>query len=92
VALARALATDPGLLLLDEPLAALDVTARPKVRRLLADWLARTALPALVVKHDAADAHAFADNVLVMHAGRVVRTGSPRTSRTTRRTSSPPPC
>ncbi len=78
VALARALATEPRLLLLDEPLGALDVAVRPRVRQFLAEWLRRTKLPALVVTHDAADARAFADMIVVLEAGRVAQAGSPQ--------------
>lgn len=77
VALARAMASDPLVLLLDEPLSALDVGIRPRVRRFLADWLARTAVRAVVVTHDSADARAFADEVIVLEAGRVVQRGTP---------------
>ncbi|HJL14022.1 MAG TPA: ATP-binding cassette domain-containing protein [Sandaracinaceae bacterium LLY-WYZ-13_1] len=79
VALARAMARAPRLLLLDEPLAALDPTARPRVRRFLAEWLEDAAVPALVVSHDAADARAFADDVVVLEEGRVVQHGPPDT-------------
>jgi molybdate transport system ATP-binding protein len=77
VALARAMATEPRLLLLDEPLSALDAGARPRVRRFLAEWLADSGIPALVVTHDPADARAFADEVLVLEEGRVVQRGAP---------------
>jgi molybdate transport system ATP-binding protein len=77
VALARALATEPRALLLDEPLAALDASARPKTRRLLAEWLAKASLPALVVTHDPEDARALADAVVILEAGRVAQAGLP---------------
>lgn len=76
VALARALAADPQVLLLDEPLSALDPTARPQVQRFLAQWLAETELPALVVTHDPGDAVAFADEILVLEEGRVTQHGN----------------
>ncbi|MCS5724163.1 ABC transporter ATP-binding protein [Herbiconiux sp. CPCC 203407] len=76
VAVARALASDPELLLLDEPLAALDVSAAPAVRRMLRDVLAdRTAL---IVTHDILDAFTLADRVVVLEAGRVVDLGPTR--------------
>jgi molybdate transport system ATP-binding protein len=76
VAVARALASEPELLLLDEPLAALDVSAAPAVRRMLRDVLAdRTAL---VVTHDILDAFTLADRVVVLEAGRVVDLGPTR--------------
>ena len=77
VALARALAADPALLLLDEPLAALDATARGAVRAFLAERLDRLGSPALVVTHDARDVRALADRVIVLEAGRVVQSGAP---------------
>lgn len=75
VALARAMAADPEMLLLDEPLSALDPSARPEVRRFLAQWLALSDLPALVVTHDPGDAAAFADDLLVIEGGKVTQHG-----------------
>ncbi len=76
VALARALAGRPRALLLDEPLAALDVHARRDVRAFLAAWLDEVALPAIVVTHDAADARALGARVAVLEAGRVTQLGT----------------
>jgi len=76
VALARAMAADPELLLLDEPLSALDPTAKPRMRRFLAIWLSETGLPALLVTHDPADAVEFADDLLVLEDGRVSQRGT----------------
>jgi molybdate transport system ATP-binding protein len=77
VAVARALAADPRLLLLDEPLAALDVTTaaamRQMLRRVLAD---RTAL---IVTHDILDALLLADRAIVLEDGRIVEDGPVRT-------------
>lgn len=73
VGLARALATDPALLLLDEPLAAVDVAARDGLRALLAERLAGFVRPALLVTHDPADALALADRIVVLEDGRVVQ-------------------
>ena len=76
VAVARALAAEPRLLLLDEPLAALDVTAVPDMRKVLRRVLAdRTAL---IVTHDPLDALLLADRVVVLEAGRVVESGPTR--------------
>ena len=76
IAVARALASDPGLLLLDEPLAALDVTVAPAIRRMLRDVLAdRTAI---IVTHDVLDAFTLADRVVVLEAGRIVDIGPTR--------------
>jgi molybdate transport system ATP-binding protein len=76
VALARALAVSPRALLLDEPLAALDVHARHEVRTFLAGWLQRVALPTVLVTHDATDAQVLAQRLVVLEAGRVVQVGT----------------
>jgi molybdate transport system ATP-binding protein len=77
VALARALATSPSLLLLDEPLAALDAGSRLLVRtelgRHLADYTGRT----LLVTHDPLDAMVLADRLVIVERGRVVQSGPP---------------
>ncbi|MGO4384517.1 sulfate/molybdate ABC transporter ATP-binding protein [Specibacter sp. RAF43] len=73
IALARALATDPELLLLDEPLAALDVNTAPRLRRLLKRVLA--ARPAIIITHDVLDALVLADRIVVMDHGRIVEDG-----------------
>lgn len=76
VAVARALAAEPQLLLLDEPMAALDVAVTPALRQTLRSVLAdRTAL---VVTHDALDALLLADRVVVIENGRVVEEGATR--------------
>jgi len=77
VALARALAPDPRLLLLDEPLAALDVPTRADVRRALKQHLASFPGLRLVVTHDPVEAAALADRLVVMEQGRLVQTGTP---------------
>ncbi len=76
VAIARALAADPRLLLLDEPLAALDVTAAGEVRATLRRVLDGRA--SVIVSHDALDAFLLADRVYVLHEGRVVEEGPTR--------------
>jgi len=76
VALARALAPDPRLLLLDEPLAALDVTTRAEVRRDLKRHLDSFEGIRLVVTHDPLEAVALADRLIVMEQGRLVQTGT----------------
>ncbi|MEU6699179.1 ABC transporter ATP-binding protein [Pseudonocardia sp. NPDC046786] len=78
VALARALAPRPGLLLLDEPLAALDVDAAPAMRSLLRRVIADGGQTALLVTHDALDALVLADRVVVLEAGRIVEQGPAR--------------
>lgn len=76
VAVARALAAEPRLLLLDEPMAALDVTVVPAMRQILRRVLAgRTAV---IVTHDVLDALLLADRVVVMEAGRIVEEGPTR--------------
>jgi molybdate transport system ATP-binding protein len=76
VALARALAAEPQVLLLDEPLAALDVEVRDEVRAELAAHLAEFAGATIVVTHDLADAVALATRTVVLEAGRVTQRGS----------------
>lgn len=77
VAIARALAAEPDLILLDEPLASLDVSVAGELRGMLTEVLAgRTAI---VVTHDALDAHLLADRVAVLGDGRVVEEGPTRT-------------
>ncbi len=70
VALARALAGEPEVLLLDEPLAALDVEVRDDVRAELAQHLGEWGGIAIVVTHDLADARALASDVIVLEHGR----------------------
>ena len=76
VALARALAPEPRLLLLDEPLAALDAGARGDVRRDLRRHLAGFEGVRLLVTHDPVDAYALADRVVILEAGQVVQSGT----------------
>jgi molybdate transport system ATP-binding protein len=76
VALARALAVEPSLLLLDEPLAALDVTTRAEIRRELRRHLGALASGVrLLVTHDPVDAFALAERVVVLEDGRVTHDG-----------------
>lgn len=76
VALARAMVVNPDLLLLDEPLSALDVGGRRRVREFLGRQLRTSKLPALVVTHDVRDAEALEATVVVVEKGRVVQRGS----------------
>jgi len=73
VAMARALATDPQLLLLDEPMAALDIHSAPLLRRLLKRVLAGRST--IMVTHDVLDALVLADRIIVMDRGRIVEEG-----------------
>lgn len=75
VALARALCAQPNLLLLDEPLAALDVATRTEVRGLLGAQLAAFPGPALLVTHDPLEAMALAARLVILEHGRVVQDG-----------------
>ncbi len=77
VALLRALATEPKLLLLDEPLSALDVSIRAEVRRDLARQLASFPGVRLLVTHDPLEAIALADSLVVLEHGSVVQSGTP---------------
>lgn len=78
VALARALVTRPQVLLLDEPLAALDVALRQGVRQELRKIQERFQVPILFVTHDLAEAHLLADRIAVIHQGRVLQIGPSR--------------
>jgi molybdate transport system ATP-binding protein len=75
VALARAIVNEPKLLLLDEPLSALDAGARIDIRRELRDHLSRIGGARLIVTHDLMDAAALADRVVILEAGRIVQEG-----------------
>jgi thiamine transport system ATP-binding protein len=77
VALARALAPRPRLLLLDEPLSALDRALREQLAMDLAGLLRVAGATALVVTHDHDEAFTLADRVAVMRTGRIVQTGAP---------------
>lgn len=76
VALARALSPNPDLLLLDEPMAALDATTRVQIRRELADTLEGFAGPRLLITHDPTEAFLLADQVYVMEDGSISQRGS----------------
>jgi molybdate transport system ATP-binding protein len=77
VALGRALAFEPRLLLLDEPFSALDATTRVEVRRDLRRHLATLDIPRIIVTHDPVDAITLADRIVVLEAGRVTQHGRP---------------
>ena len=77
VALARTLAAEPALLLLDEPLAALDARTRLEVRAELRRHLGSFGGPSLVVTHDPLEAMVLTDRLLVIEDGRVVQQGTP---------------
>lgn len=76
VAIARALAMEPAMLLLDEPLSAVDAKARAELRKDLRAHLEQFAGPKLLILHDLEDALALADSVFVLEAGRIVQSGT----------------
>lgn len=76
VALARAMAVSPRLLLLDEPLAALDVTTRRSVRADLSRLLNGVDSARILVTHDPRDARVLADRMVIVENGRVVQSGT----------------
>ncbi|MEZ4987373.1 MAG: ATP-binding cassette domain-containing protein [Saprospiraceae bacterium] len=77
VALARALAQQPRVLLLDEPLSALDITMRKKLQKYLLLAHREYRLTTLLVSHDVQEMATLADKVLVLEQGRIVQEGSP---------------
>jgi molybdate transport system ATP-binding protein len=77
VALARALARDPAVLLLDEPLSALDTHTRSGVRAELRELLGTLQLPTILVTHDFEDAASLADRVGVISEGQILQLGTP---------------
>jgi ABC-type Fe3+/spermidine/putrescine transport system ATPase subunit len=79
VAIARALAVEPKILLLDEPLSALDPVIREQLRAELKRLQQRLGVTTVMVTHDQAEAMAVADVIAVMRAGRIEQVGDPRT-------------
>jgi molybdate transport system ATP-binding protein len=77
VAMARTLVTEPKLLLLDEPLAALDVSTKTDIRRLLREVLRQSSAANILVTHDLLDAVALGDRMVVIEHGHIVQTGTP---------------
>jgi iron(III) transport system ATP-binding protein len=78
IALARALATAPGLLLLDEPLSALDALERVRLRGEIRALQQRLGVTTIMVTHDQEEALSMADRVVVMNAGRIEQVGTPQ--------------
>ena len=77
VALARSLVLEPEVLLLDEPLSALDPNLRKQVRTELKDLQRRTGITFVIVTHDQEEALSMCDRIAVMHQGKVEQIGSP---------------
>ncbi|WP_434666195.1 putative 2-aminoethylphosphonate ABC transporter ATP-binding protein [Aeromonas sp. NJAU223] len=78
VALARALALSPGLLLLDEPLSALDALVRTHLRSEIRALQQRLGITTIMVTHDQEEALTMADRIVVMEGGRIVQVGTPQ--------------
>jgi iron(III) transport system ATP-binding protein len=77
IALARALATSPGLLLLDEPLSALDALERVRLRQEIRALQQKLGVTTIMVTHDQEEALAVADRIVVMNEGRIEQVGRP---------------
>jgi molybdate transport system ATP-binding protein len=86
VALARALIAEPRMLLLDEPLSALDIRARSTMRMVLQRELARFPGVRLIITHEPVEAMTLADRVVVLEHGRVTQAGTPEEIRAAPRT------
>src|SRR5574339_501019 len=76
IALARAIATSPGLLLLDEPLSALDALERVRLRGEIRALQQRLGVTTIMVTHDQEEALSMADRIVVMNQGRIEQVGS----------------
>ena len=77
IALARALATSPGLLLLDEPLSALDAIVRVKLRQEIRSLQRKLGVTTIMVTHDQEEALSVADRIVVMNSGLIEQVGTP---------------
>ena len=77
VAFARAIAPQPGLLMLDEPLGALDHSLREQLMEELRELLQSTGIPTIYVTHDQEEAFKLADRLILLHNGRIEQSGTP---------------
>jgi len=77
IALARALATDPAVLLLDEPFGALDARVRVELRQWLLEFQKKTKVTTVLVTHDQEEAFELSEHVVLLSEGKVVQTGTP---------------
>lgn len=77
VAIARTLAANPSVLLLDEPFGALDAQARQQLSEKLFQWARKSSVPILMVTHNLEEAFSAGDEVLVMHGGGITAQGKP---------------
>ena len=77
IALARALATSPNLLLLDEPLSALDATVRTHLRQEICHLQKKLGITTIMVTHDQEEALSIADRIVVMNHGKIEQVGTP---------------
>ena len=77
IALARALAVEPKILLLDEPFGALDAKVRKELRKWLREFHDRTGLTTIFVTHDQEEAFELADHVTILHQGQIQQSGTP---------------
>ena len=75
LSIARALATEPSLIIADEPLSGADVSVRAQILDLLADLQAQSGVSYLLITHDILLARAFSHRIAVMHQGRIVEHG-----------------
>ena len=78
IALARALAVEPKILLLDEPFGALDAKVRKELRKWLREFHDQTGLTTIFVTHDQEEAFELADHVTILHQGKIQQSGTPK--------------
>ena len=76
IALARALAVEPKILLLDEPFGALDAKVRKELRKWLREFHDQTGLTTIFVTHDQEEAFELADHVTILHQGKIQQSGT----------------